>query len=113
MPEYDLAARGGTIATASDSYRADIGLYLFNVTMPFTMHPVGLLDAVVVFGRRQQPDHVGSSENEGLAVGPVFHGVLLCAAPHVATHRSKSNRYTSMGHEGLTRRIDFLLKGSG
>ena len=26
MPEFDLVVRGGTIVTASDSYRADIGI---------------------------------------------------------------------------------------
>jgi hypothetical protein len=26
MPDYDLAIRGGTVTTASDSYRADISV---------------------------------------------------------------------------------------
>src|SRR5687768_5056792 len=44
-----------------------------HVEAPFAVHAVGLFDAGVVFGRREEPDHLGSPKNERLAIGPVFH----------------------------------------
>ena len=57
---------------AGEAVEHDVALGV-HVVAALAMHAVGLLDAVVVFVRLEQADHLAAAEDQRLAVGPVFH----------------------------------------
>src|SRR5439155_10699744 len=79
-----------------------------HVEAPLPVHPVGLLHAGDVFGRRDETHHVRPAEDQRLAVTPAFrlHAAILGGLPFsLATTKASPAPTVSATRSGQTQAI--------
>ena len=87
-----LDVGGHRLPLARELVEHDVALGI-HVEAALAVHPVGLLDAGDVLGRRHEPHHVRAAQDQGLAVPPALvHSAILIqvSAAVVTTERSTS-----------------------